>query len=75
MFGILKRKTRKEIVMQDENKSIKWYRRLSIHQKIYLKSIALIICGITWEDLGMFFNLFDRIGIMYNKLVTEEIIC
>jgi len=61
--------------MQDENKSIKWYRRLSIHQKIYLKSIALIICGITWEDLGMFFNLFDRIGIMYNKLVTEEIIC
>jgi hypothetical protein len=53
---------------------LKWYTQLTIHQKINLRQICILICGIEWIDLQMFFPFFEGIEILYHKLKKEGII-
>ena len=50
---------------------MKWYKTLSINQKINLKEFCPIILGIKFEDLGFMFSFKERINIIYNKLQNE----
>jgi hypothetical protein len=48
--------------------SIKWYKALTLHQKIALKELSVTICGMKWEDFNILFSPRERIEILNNKL-------
>ncbi len=57
------------------SKSLDWYKKLSIFQKINLKEIATIITGgIDFQILIKLFGFKDAINLLYEKLKTENII-
>ncbi len=53
---------------------MKWYQNLSINQKINAKSVFALACGVSFESLDFMFSLTERIEMLYNKLVSENII-
>lgn len=53
---------------------MKWYRNLSINQKINVKSCFELACGIKFESLGFMFSFSERIEMLYKKLLMEKII-
>jgi len=52
-------------------KSMKWYKTLSVFQKIDLKDYCKIITGISFDKLSYFFTFKEKINIIYNKLKLE----
>ena len=52
-------------------KSIEWYKSLDSHQKINLKDIFILLCGIGWSEISFIIPLRERIEISYNKLKME----
>jgi|LakMenEpi03Aug12_release.lakeMendotaPanAssembly.Ray.scaffolds.fasta_scaffold1776345_1 hypothetical protein len=57
--------------MERKDKSIKWYKTLSVNQRIELKECSNLICGIRWEDFTILFTPRQRIDILYQKLQLE----
>ena len=51
--------------------AISWYKSLSINQKIALKEISELICGMKWEDFNSLFSPRERLAILHNKLRLE----
>ena len=58
-----------------DSESLKWYKKLSIHQRINLKEICPLIIGVGFSDLDFIFSMRKRIDIIYSKLAMEGIIC
>lgn len=50
---------------------MEWYLSLTIHQRINMKGIAKMITGVSWSDMGIFFNIKERIEIIHGKLKDE----
>ena len=48
-----------------------WYKKLSINQKINLKDTFYLLCGTSWSELSILFDLNKRIEIAYYKLIRE----
>lgn len=56
-------------------KAMYWYKSLSVNNRIGLKEVAHLICGIKWEDfIRLKFSPKERIQILYDKLKIEGII-
>lgn len=51
--------------------SIDWYKTLDLHQKVNLKSIFNLLCGLSWSDISCLFSMREKIDIVYNKLKME----
>ena len=51
-----------------------WYKTLNIHERINMKEIFIIACGVSWSDLSFLFSMGERIEILYSKLVKLEIL-
>jgi hypothetical protein len=49
----------------------KWYKTLSINQKIELKECSYLICGMRWEDFTILFTPRQRLEILHQKLQLE----
>jgi hypothetical protein len=56
------------------NDSLTWYKLLPIHIKINFKECAILLVGISWEQLSLLFSFEEKIDILYNKLTIEKII-
>lgn len=52
-------------------KSLDWYKSLTLAQRLYLKEMCIHICGIRWEDFILIFSPRERIDIIYEKLRLE----
>ena len=50
---------------------MKWYKSLSIDQKINAKECFELLCGMKFEQLSFLFSFAERIEIMHDKLVAE----
>jgi hypothetical protein len=48
-----------------------WYKSLSINQKMGLKEVSSLICGMKWEDFNILFTPRERLEILHNKLMME----
>ena len=48
-----------------------WYKSLSINQKMGLKELSELICGMKWEDFNILFTPQERLEILHNKLMLE----
>lgn len=51
-----------------------WYKSLSVQQRINLKECCVLIVGASWEQLGLFFNMRERIEILETKLKMEGLL-
>ncbi len=51
--------------------AVNWYKSLTINQKIALKEVAILICGLKWEDFNILYTPRERIEILHNKLMLE----
>lgn len=51
--------------------SFNWYKSLSLEQRMGLKEVCVLICGIKWEDFNVLFSPRERIDILYHKLELE----
>ena len=47
---------------------MEWYKTLTLHQRINLKSLSKLICGIPFEGLTTLFSLEEAIDILYMKM-------
>ena len=45
-----------------------WYKTLNIQQRINLKELSRVICGINFNDLTRIFGLRETIDMIYQKL-------
>jgi len=50
---------------------MKWYKTLTIQQRISLKELCEVICGIRFDMLVRLFGLRESVQIIYNKLKLE----
>lgn len=57
----------------DQNKvaSVSWYKSLTLNQKLALKEISVLLCGMKWEDFNILFTPRERLEILHNKLILE----
>jgi hypothetical protein len=53
---------------------VEWYKKLNIHQRIYLKDSCEIIVGVSFVNLRSLFSLKEIIELLYNKLKLEGIV-
>jgi hypothetical protein len=51
--------------------AVSWYKSLSLNQKMALKELSEIICGMKWEDFNILFSPRERLEILRNKLMLE----
>lgn len=51
--------------------AVSWYKSLSLQQKMELKEVSALICGMKWEDFNILFTPRERLEILYNKLMME----
>ncbi len=51
--------------------AVSWYKSLSLNQKMALKEISVLICGMKWEDFNILFSPRERLEILHNKLMME----
>jgi hypothetical protein len=51
--------------------AVSWYKSLSINQKMALKEVSALICGMKWEDFNILFSPRERLEILHNKLMLE----
>jgi hypothetical protein len=54
--------------------TIEWYKSLSVQQKVNLKDCAILICGLSWDDMSIFFNMREKLNILHRKLIIEGLI-
>jgi len=54
--------------------SLKWYKSLTIHQRINLKDRTSSIIGVDFDTLNFMFSMRKRIDMIWNKLIMEGII-
>lgn len=50
---------------------MKWYRTLTIHQRINLKDLSESICGIKYDVLIVLLSMRQTIELLYEKLKSE----
>jgi hypothetical protein len=53
---------------------VKWYKNLSLNQKINIKDAFVLLTGVDFQKVGVLLSLRDRIELMYSKLIKEGII-
>ena len=53
---------------------MKWYKSLSVHQRISLKDCSELIVGVRFEQLRRLFSTREIIEMLTNKLEIEGII-
>jgi hypothetical protein len=53
---------------------MEWYKTLDINTRINCKEMFQYACGVKFEDLGFMFSFKERIQILHNKLLMEDII-
>ena len=58
----------------DSDKAMEWYKSLSVDQRINLKELCPIICGMDFQWLGVLFTLDERIALLHRKLQIEGIL-
>lgn len=63
-----------DLFINSSEDSIKWYNKLDCNQKIYLKEISFTLCGIQWKDFNILFSPRERLNILYDKLILENIV-
>jgi hypothetical protein len=51
--------------------AVSWYKSLSLNQKMALKEVSVLICGMKWEDFNILFSPLERLEILHNKLMLE----
>lgn len=51
--------------------AVSWYKSLSLQQKMALKEVSVLICGMKWEDFNILFTPRERLEILHNKLMME----
>jgi len=51
--------------------AVSWYKSLSLNQKMALKEVSALICGMKWEDFNILFSPRERLEILHNKLMME----
>ena len=51
--------------------AVSWYKSLSLNQKMALKEVSALICGMKWEDFNILFSPRERLEILHNKLMLE----
>ena len=51
--------------------AVSWYKSLSLNQKMALKEVSVLICGMKWEDFNILFSPRERLEILHNKLMLE----
>ncbi len=51
--------------------AVSWYKSLSVNQKLALKEVSSLICGMKWEDFNILFSPRERLEILHNKLMLE----
>jgi len=51
--------------------SVSWYKSLSLKQKLALKEVSALICGMKWEDFNTLFTPRERLRILHDKLILE----
>lgn len=51
--------------------AVSWYKSLSLNQKMALKEVSELICGMKWEDFNILFTPRERLEILHNKLMLE----
>jgi hypothetical protein len=51
--------------------AVSWYKSLSLNQKMALKEVSALICGMKWEDFNILFTPQERLVILHNKLMLE----
>jgi len=51
--------------------AVSWYKSLSLNQKMALKEVSALICGMKWEDFNLLFSPRERLEILHNKLMLE----
>ena len=51
--------------------AVSWYKSLSLQQKMGLKEVSALICGMKWEDFNILFTPRERLEILHNKLIME----
>lgn len=51
--------------------AVSWYKSLSLNQKMALKEVSVLICGMKWEDFNLLFTPRERLEILHNKLMLE----
>lgn len=50
---------------------MKWYKTLTIQQRINLKDLSETICGVRYDFLIEMFGMRDTIELIHNKLKLE----
>lgn len=53
-----------------DNESLNWWRGITVMQRITLKELFPLICGVGWQEVGFIIDLRTRIDLLYNKLLT-----
>lgn len=53
---------------------IEWYKSLSVHYKVNLKECAVFICGMSWDNMSIFFDMREKLDILHEKLIIEGLI-
>ena len=51
--------------------AVSWYKSLSLNQKMALKEVSALICGMKWEDFNILFSPRERLEILHNKLMFD----
>ena len=63
--------TNPAIVSNNVLPAVSWYKSLSLNQKMALKEVSALICGMKWEDFNILFSPRERLEILHNKLMLE----
>ena len=54
-----------------KSQAVSWYKSLSVNQKIALKELAILICGMDWAEFNILFSPRERLEILYAKLLAD----
>ena len=68
----VKNSTQLAIVGNNVLPAVSWYKSLSLNQKMALKEVSALICGMKWEDFNLLFSPRERLQILHNKLILES---
>lgn len=58
-------------VINVTNTSIDWYKKLDPNQRINLREVTELLCGVPFKSLLLLFNLLEVIQLLYDKLKIE----
>lgn len=69
--SVLRQESEMFFDFKETKQSIEWYLKLDIHQKINLKEMFELLCGVEFEKLSSIFSFSERIKIVHDKLKIE----